>query len=38
MAEAVKEADVFIGVSAPGLLTKEMDSVNERKANCIRNG
>lgn len=24
MAEAVKEADVFIGVSAPGLLTKEM--------------
>lgn len=24
MAEAVKEADIFIGVSAPGLLTKEM--------------
>lgn len=24
MAEAMKEADVFIGVSAPGLLTKEM--------------
>lgn len=24
MAEAIKEADVFIGVSAPGLLTKEM--------------
>lgn len=24
MAEAVKEADVFIGVSAPGLLTKDM--------------
>ena len=24
MAEAMKEADVFIGVSAPGLVTKEM--------------
>lgn len=33
MAEAVKEADVFIGVSAPGLLTKDM--VRSMKENPI---
>lgn len=33
MAEALKEADVFIGVSAPGLLTKEM--VKSMKENSI---
>lgn len=33
MAEALKEADVFIGVSAPGLLTKDM--VKQMKKNPI---
>lgn len=32
MAEAVKEADIFIGVSAPGLLTKEMVQSMKEKA------
>ena len=33
MAEAMKEADVFIGVSAPGVLTPEM--VKSMKENPI---
>ena len=38
MAEAVKEADIFIGVSVSGLLTKEMVQSMKEKACCSRNG